>query len=141
MQIAKCKFSIVQLHFAICILHFAFCNFRPRLAPWRLCVRYSLAVAIAFMAALVSADVRAADNQLTDEEKAEHVEARVPRPVVEALLSTETEELDLVAAVHALAKHGDSQLVSVVSDDATVRVWVDGSPVGDKVESKKDESK
>jgi hypothetical protein len=54
-------------------------------------------------------------------------------PVVEALLSTETEELDLLAAVHALAKYGDSQLVSIVSDDAKVRVWVDGSPAGDKV--------
>ena len=81
------------------------------------------------------------DREATEEEKAEHVEARVPMPVVEALLSTETEELDLLAAVHALAKYGDSQLVSVISDDATVRVWVDGSPAGDKVEAKKAESK
>jgi hypothetical protein len=73
------------------------------------------------------------DKQATETEKAEHVEARIPMPVVEALLSTETEELDLLAAVHALAKYGDSQLVSIVSDDAKVRVWVDGSPAGDKV--------
>jgi hypothetical protein len=40
-------------------------------APWRLCVRYSFAVAIGITAVLASADGRAADNQLTDEEKAE----------------------------------------------------------------------
>ncbi len=51
------------------------------------------------------------DKEATKEEKAEHVEARIPMAVVEALLSTETEELDLLAAVHALAKHGETQLV------------------------------
>jgi hypothetical protein len=76
------------------------------------------------------------DRQATEEKKAEHVEAYIPMPVVEALLSTETEELDLIAAVHALAKYGDEQLVSIVSDDATVRVWVDGSPAGEKAEKK-----
>jgi hypothetical protein len=40
-------------------------------APWRLCVRYSLAIAIGITIFLVNADVRAADNQLTEEEKAD----------------------------------------------------------------------
>jgi hypothetical protein len=40
-------------------------------APWRLCERYSLAIAIGIATALVSAPVRAADNQLTEQEKAE----------------------------------------------------------------------
>lgn len=75
------------------------------------------------------------DREATEEKKGEHVEAHVPMPVVKALLSTESEELDLLAAVHALAKYGDSQLVSIVSDDATVHVWVDGSPAGEKAES------
>jgi Domain of Unknown Function (DUF1080) len=40
-------------------------------APWRLCVRYSLAIAIGVTIFLVSANGRAADNQLTEEEKAD----------------------------------------------------------------------
>lgn len=46
-------------------------NSRSDFAPLRLCVRYFLAVAIGIMAALVSVNSRAADNQLTEEEKAE----------------------------------------------------------------------
>jgi hypothetical protein len=76
------------------------------------------------------------DREATEDEKAEHVEAHIPMPVVEALLSTETEELDLLAAIHALADHGEAQVVSIVADDATVHVWVDGSPAGEKTETK-----
>jgi Domain of Unknown Function (DUF1080) len=40
-------------------------------APLRLCVRYSLAIAIGLAIAFVSVEANSADNQLTDEEKAE----------------------------------------------------------------------
>jgi hypothetical protein len=40
-------------------------------APWRLCVRFFLAAAIGFATSLISADVHAADNQLTEQEKAD----------------------------------------------------------------------
>jgi hypothetical protein len=45
-------------------LHFHF-------APWRLCVRYSFVLAIAFAAALFDIEARAADNELSDAERAE----------------------------------------------------------------------
>lgn len=60
----------------------------------------------------------------------EHVEARIPMDVVEALLSSGTEELDLMAAIRALANHGETELVAVSENDGTVRVWVDSSPAG-----------
>lgn len=55
------------------------------------------------------------------------VDVRVPVTVVEALLSSGGEELDLVAAIEALARHGEGELVTVTDDQDTVRVWVDRS--------------
>ena len=46
-------------------------NFGSHFAPLRFCVRYSFAVAIGIAAALVGAYAGAADNQLSEEEKAE----------------------------------------------------------------------
>lgn len=58
--------------------------------------------------------------------KKNQVEIKVPMKVVDALLSAGKDELDLVAALHALAAQGDTELVSVKSDDnTTVRVWLD----------------
>jgi hypothetical protein len=45
--------------------------------------------------------------------------------VVEALLSGGKDELDILAAIRALARHGDTELVSVQDRKTTVRVWVD----------------
>jgi hypothetical protein len=59
------------------------------------------------------------------------VEVKVPMKVVDALLSTGKDELDLVAALHALSAQGDTELVSVKSDDNTVRVWLDSKNVTD----------
>jgi hypothetical protein len=53
------------------------------------------------------------------------VDVKVPISVVEALLSGGTNELDILAAVRALARHGDHELVSVRDGRQTVRVWVD----------------
>jgi len=53
------------------------------------------------------------------------VEVRVPLAVVDALLSAGTNELDLVAALHALAAQGDTELVTVKDARSTVRIWLD----------------
>lgn len=58
-------------------------------------------------------------------------EVRIPVSVVDALLSGEGEELDIRAAVEALARHGEGELVTVSEDDERVRVWIDGSSHAD----------
>ncbi len=55
----------------------------------------------------------------------ETVDVRAPAPVVEALLSGEGEELNVGAAVEALAAHGEGEIVAVSDDRERVRVWVD----------------
>lgn len=62
-----------------------------------------------------------------DESKgeAEKVNVKVPFPIVEALLSGEEDELNLLAAVEALSAHGDDVLVTVESEKEFVRIWVD----------------
>jgi hypothetical protein len=59
------------------------------------------------------------------------VEVKVPMKVVDALFSAGKDELDLVAALHALSFSGDTELVSVKSDDSTVHVWLDSKNVSD----------
>jgi len=63
--------------------------------------------------------------------KKENVEIRVPMKVAEALLSASHDELDILAAVHALSAQGDTELVSVKSDDETVRIWLDSKNLSD----------
>lgn len=58
-------------------------------------------------------------------EDGERVDVRIPEEVVEALLSGEGDELDVAAAVRALADRGEGELVTVDSHDAKVRIWVD----------------
>jgi len=53
------------------------------------------------------------------------VDVQVPMEVVEALLSGEENELDVAAAVRALAKHGKDMLVTVVDEETSVRIWID----------------
>jgi len=59
------------------------------------------------------------------------VEVKVPMKVVDALFSAGKDELDLVAALHALSANGDTELVSVKSDDSTVHIWLDSKNVAD----------
>ena len=60
------------------------------------------------------------------------VDVKIPMKVVEALLSAGKDELDIVAALRALSAHaGDTELVTVKSDDSTVRVWLDSKNVSD----------
>ena len=53
------------------------------------------------------------------------VRVRLPLDVVDALLSGRDDELDLLAALDALADHGGGDLVTVDSDDESIRVWID----------------
>lgn len=57
--------------------------------------------------------------------EAAQVNVRIPERVVEALLSAEGDELDVAAALRALAAEGAGELVTVTDEDAHVRVWVD----------------
>jgi len=60
------------------------------------------------------------------------VDVKIPMKVVEALLSAGQDELDILAALRALSAHGgDTELVTVKSDDSTVRVWLDSKNVSD----------
>jgi hypothetical protein len=59
------------------------------------------------------------------------VEIKVPMKVIDALLSAGKDELDLVAALHALSAQGDTELVSVKDNENTVKVWLDSKNVAD----------
>jgi hypothetical protein len=59
------------------------------------------------------------------------VEIKVPMKVIDALLSAGKDELDLVAALHALSTQGDTELVSVKDSENTVKVWLDSKNVSD----------
>jgi hypothetical protein len=63
--------------------------------------------------------------------KKSEVEVKVPMKVVDALFSAGKDELDLVAALHALSGQGDTELVSVKDHENTVRVWLDSKNVTD----------
>ena len=63
--------------------------------------------------------------------KNSQVEIKVPMKVIDALLSAGKDELDLVAALHALGAQGDTELVSVKDRENTVKVWLDSKNVSD----------
>ena len=63
--------------------------------------------------------------------KKSQIEVKVPMRVVDALFSAGKDELDLVAALHALSSQGDTELVSVKDEENTVRVWLDSKNVSD----------
>jgi hypothetical protein len=75
---------------------------------------------------------KSADKSEEKSYERSRVDVKIPMKVVEALLSAGKDELDLVAALRALSAHGgDTELVSVKSDDSTVRVWLDSKNVSD----------
>lgn len=59
--------------------------------------------------------------------KNEQMEMKIPGTVVDALLSSPGERLNMTAALQALARHGAGELVTVTGDGETVRIWVDGT--------------
>jgi ribonuclease HI len=61
-----------------------------------------------------------------DKNSKEKVDVTIPWVVAEALISDTTEnQLNIEAAIRALQNAGDLTLVSVVSKDESVRVWID----------------
>src|SRR6266566_1979721 len=64
-------------------------------------------------------------------EKKSQVEIKIPMKVVDALFSAGKDELDLVAALHALSAQGDTELVAVKDDESTIRVWIDSKNSSD----------
>jgi hypothetical protein len=75
--------------------------------------------------------VHVVDKGTGDNAKKCQVEIRVPMKVIDALLSAGKDELDLVAALHALSTQGDTELVSVKDNQNTVKVWLDSKNVSD----------
>jgi hypothetical protein len=57
----------------------------------------------------------------------ENVEMKIPIEVVSALLSGTGDEMNIGAAIQALARRGEGELVTVDGDDKTVRIWVDAA--------------
>jgi len=80
--------------------------------------------------------IRAADRNDSEDsgrrhaEDAKHVVVRIPVPVVDALLQGGGDRFDLAAAVAALARTGEGELVTVNGGRETVRMWVDGDSEG-----------
>lgn len=60
----------------------------------------------------------------------ERVNVKLPVAVVDALLSGEGNELNLMGALEALQAETDQELVTVDAEDAHVRVWIDGNNAG-----------
>jgi hypothetical protein len=60
------------------------------------------------------------------EKDKENVDVTIPMKVVDALFSTAKDnELDVLAALHALSDAGDALLITVQDDAQHVRIWVD----------------
>jgi hypothetical protein len=74
--------------------------------------------------------VHVKDNKSSKSNKSD-VDIKIPMHVIDALFSAGKDELDLVAGLHALALQGDTELVSVKSEDSTVRVWMDSKNSSD----------
>jgi len=74
--------------------------------------------------------VHVRDNKGSKANKS-NVDIKVPMHVIDALFSAGKDELDIVAGLHALASLGDTELVSVKSEDSTVRVWMDSKNASD----------
>jgi hypothetical protein len=60
-------------------------------------------------------------------EAGQNVDVKVPLVVVQALLSGNKDELDIMAGIRALSALGNVELVNVNDGEQTVRVWTDTS--------------
>jgi hypothetical protein len=74
--------------------------------------------------------VHVKDNKGSKSNKSD-VDIKIPMHVIDALFSAGKDELDVVAGLHALASLGDTELVSVKSEESTVRVWMDSKNASD----------
>jgi hypothetical protein len=71
------------------------------------------------------------DAKSGDEGRVENVDIKIPFTVVNALLSGQKDELDIVAAVRALSEFENLELVTVNDESSTVRIWVDSRNTAD----------
>jgi len=63
-----------------------------------------------------------------DKSGKEKVDVTIPWEVAQALISESTEnQLNISAAIKALEKIGDMTLVTVASEDESVRIWIDSN--------------
>jgi hypothetical protein len=63
----------------------------------------------------------------------QEVDVRVPMAVVDALITSSkgSDDLDVGAALRALATHGDTELVNVKDGKETVHIWIDSKNDGE----------
>ena len=66
-----------------------------------------------------------------DEQRGDRVRIKIPLDVVEAMLTGNGDELDLIAGLRALAAHEGEDLVLVESDHESVRIWIDSNAEGE----------
>ena len=66
-----------------------------------------------------------------DGDDPEYVNIEIRMEVIEALLSGDEDGLNILAAIEALGKYGEQELVSVDASDATIRIWVDSQNTGE----------
>jgi hypothetical protein len=76
--------------------------------------------------------VNVTDKPDKDGVKNEKVEIKVPMKVIDALFSAGKDEIDVVAALHALSAQGDTELVSVKDHENDIRIWIDSKNVSDE---------
>jgi hypothetical protein len=55
----------------------------------------------------------------------ERVEVKLPLPVMRALISGAGDRLDIAAALEALVREGQGELITIDGDHETVRMWID----------------
>ncbi|MCA9754249.1 MAG: hypothetical protein KDA27_00495 [Candidatus Eisenbacteria bacterium] len=70
--------------------------------------------------------------ECADEAEGDQVDIQIPIAVVNALLSGEEDELDLLAGLAALEEHGDEIEVTVNDDRTAIRIWIDDDPGSDR---------
>jgi|CZKC01.1.fsa_nt_gi hypothetical protein len=77
--------------------------------------------------------VRVNDSNGMGNKDRKEVQVRVPIPVVDALLAASkgSNDLDVSAALRALATHGDTDLVNIKDGKQTVHVWLDSKNDGE----------
>jgi hypothetical protein len=77
--------------------------------------------------------IRVNDSNRKDGKDKQEVDVRVPLAVVDALVASSkgSDDLDIGAALRALANHGDMELVNVKDGKETVRIWLDSKNDGE----------
>ena len=70
--------------------------------------------------------------EVEDDADGDRVDIRVPLAVVDALLSGEGDELDLLAGLEAMETHGQDIEVTVNDEQTAIRSWIDDDPASER---------